>query len=390
MDARETESRGLMSTTKLRFCAAGRGSRGAALLLAAAFALGSSAGALAADNVYTIANYPIEAQADNAVAAKEKALADGQQAAFRSLLKRLIPVTAYAQGKRLASVKGADLIEGVRVRAERNSSTEYIASFDFSFNPKGVRDLLRREGIPFTDDQAPMVTLVPVWRSNPVQPPREEAAWSNVWKGLDLQNSLTPIKLQPLAKGIRPETVNAIAAGDGNAMRALAAEYNSEYVLLAFAEPDAASGRLSVTLAGRDAVGAITLKRPYRMDAGDPGYASELAAVVALRTLEGRWKAVKVRGGPVSSATPESGGGGGGETDLLIAVQFRGMAEWQEISRKLSATQGVEELEVAGLSARGARVTLRYADGAQQLADDLARQGLNLRNTGGNWVLSLP
>ncbi|NJO34643.1 MAG: hypothetical protein HC869_17440 [Rhodospirillales bacterium] len=66
------------------------------------------------------------------------------------------------------------------------------------------------------------------------------------------------------------------------------------------------------------------------------------------------------------------------------------MAEWQEISRKLSATPGVEELDVAGLSARGARVTLRYADGAQQLADELARQGLNLRNAGGNWVLSLP
>ncbi len=170
-------------------------------------------------------------------------------------------------------------------------------------------------------------------------------------------------------------------------MRALAAQYNTEYVLLAFAEPDTTAGRLSVTLAGTDAVGAITLKRPYRIDAGDPGYASELAAVVALRTLEGRWKAVKVRGGPASVAT---GGGGGGDTDLLIAVQFRGMSEWQDISRKLAATPGVEELDVAGLSARGARVTLRYAEGAQQLADDLARQGLNLRNTGGNWVLSLP
>jgi hypothetical protein len=132
---------------------------------------------------------------------------------------------------------------------------------------------------------------------------------------------------------------------------------------------------------------AITLKRPYRIDAGDPAYASELAAVVALRTLEGRWKAVKVRGGPSASAATA---GGGGDTDLLIAVEFRGMAEWQEISRKLGATPGVEELDVAGLSARGARVTLRYADGAQQLADELARQGLNLRNTGGNWVLSLP
>lgn len=361
------------------------------LLRALAFAALTAALVLpaqAADSVYTIGNYPIQAQAEDAVAAKERALAEGQQAAFRSLLKRLIPVTAYARGKRLDQVKAADLIEGVRVRSERNSSTEYIASFDFSFNAKSVRDLLRREGIPFTDDQAPKVTLVPLWRSAAAQPPREEAAWTNVWKGLDLENSLTPIKLQPLSKSIRPESINALAAGDGNALRAFAAQYNTEYVLVALAEPDATAGRLSVTLAGTDAVGEITLKRPYRIDAGDPGYASELAAVVALRILEGRWKAVKVRGGAASSAP--SGGGGGGDTDLLIAVEFRGMAEWQEISRKLSATQGVQELDVAGLSARGARVTLRYADGAQQLADELARQGLNMRNSGGNWVLSLP
>ena len=48
----------------------------------------------------------------------------------------------------------------------------------------------------------------------------------------------------------------------------------------------------------------------------------------------------------------------------------------------------MEELEVAGLSARGARVTLRYAEGAERLADALARQGLSLRNAGGNWVLA--
>ena len=58
------------------------------------------------------------------------------------------------------------------------------------------------------------------------------------------------------------------------------------------------------------------------------------------------------------------------------------MSEWQDISRKLGATPGVEELEVAGLSARGARVTLRYAEGAERLADALAQQGLSLRNAG--------
>ena len=84
---------------------------------------------------------------------------------------------------------------------------------------------------------------------------------------------------------------------------------------------------------------------------------------------------------------PASRGGGGG--DLLITVEFRGMGEWQDISRRLSATPGVEELDVAGLSARGARVTLRYSQGGEQLAGELARQGLSLSNNGGNWKLRL-
>lgn len=350
------------------------------LATVAVVALVLAAPASASDRVFTVANYPVEASAENAVAAKEKALAEGQQAAFRSLLKRLIPVTAFARAKQLASVRGGDLVEGVRVRSERNSSTDYIASYDFTFQSKAVRDLLRREGIPFTDEQAPAVTIVPVWRAAAATPPRDEAGWTKAWKGLDLDNSLTPVKVQQLRKEVRPDTIDAIAAGDGSAMRALAGEYRTEYVLLALAELDPAAGRLNVTLAGRDAVGAFALVRPYRVDAADPVYARELAAVVALRTLEGRWKAIKARGGATAAA---------GDTDLLISVEFRGMSEWQDISRKLGATQGVEELEVAGLSARGARVTLRYADGAEQLAQELARQGLNLRNAGGNWVLSL-
>ena len=193
------------------------------------------------------------------------------------------------------------------------------------------------------------------------------------------------MKLQALKKEIAPDAVNALAEGDGSAIRALVAAYGSELVLLAVAEQDIAAKRLNVTLTGRDAVGAFMLKRAYRLDAADPGYASELAAVVSLGILEGRWKAIKSRGG---------GGGGGakaasGDSDLLIAVEFRGMSEWQDISRKLSATPGIEELEVAGLSARGARVTLRYAEGAERLADALAQQGLSLRNAGGNWVLGL-
>src|SRR5204863_1476670 len=198
-----------------------------------------------------------------------------QQAAFRSLLKRLVPVTAFPRVQKLASIKGADLIEGVRVRRERNSSTDYIASFDFSFQSKAVRDLLRREGIPFVDEQAPPVTLIPLWRAEASAAPKGEAAWTNVWKGLDLEHALTPVKLQALKTQIAPDAVNALAEGDGTAIRTLVAAYGSELVLLAVADQDIAAKRLNVTLTGRDVVGAFMLRRAYRLDAADPGYTSE-------------------------------------------------------------------------------------------------------------------
>jgi hypothetical protein len=361
--------------------------RWAALLLATVLSgLPGPAPARAADTVFTVGNYPVEARADNAVAAKAQALADGQQAAFRSLLKRLVPVTAYPRIRSLASVKAGDLIDGYKVRAERNSATEYIASLDFSFQSKAVRDLLRREGIPFLDEQSPAVTVIPVWRDGPSGTPRDDPAWTNVWKGLDLEHALTPVTLQTLKKEIQPATITALASGDGSAIRSLAGTYRSEYLLIVVAETDPGMGRLNVILSGRDAVGAFTLKRPYRLDASDPGYTSELAAVVALGILEGRWKAGKTRGGGASGAVASSGGGG--TADLMISVEFRGMNEWQDISRKLAATPGIEELEVAGLSARGARVTLRYAGGTERLTDALAGQGLALRNVSGNWVIA--
>ena len=57
-------------------------------------------------------------------------------------------------------------------------------------------------------------------------------------------------------------------------------------------------------------------------------------------------------------------------------------------SDRLDATPGIEELEVAGLSARGARVTLRYSGGTERLTNALAGQGLALRNADGNWIIS--
>lgn len=349
-----------------------------------------------AGSIFTVANYPVEASAANAVAAKDKALVDGQEAAFRSLLKRVVPVTAYQQLTRLSNVKAADMVSGVSVRSERNSSTDYIANLDFSFQADAVRAALVNNGVPFVDQQAAAITVIPMTlKGDAIADEKERGVWRTAWAGLDLNHTLTPVKLDGLKAEIHRDTVRMMLDGDDNGFRILSKEYRLDRIILAVAEPDDAAKKLNVTLAGIDAVGPILLQRSYRMERGDAAYASELAAVVALGVLEGRWKAVRTvktepawtapdfAGRPVWSA---AGAGGGGETVQLF-VEFLNASQWNEIRAQLLNTPGVEELQVGSLSAGAADVSLRFPGGAQALANAVGARGLTLINSGQGWVL---
>jgi hypothetical protein len=337
---------------------------------------------LAAGKAYTVGKYPVEAAAENAVAAKEKALADGRQAAFRSLLKRLVPVTAYQRLAEVKRVDAAGLLEGVAVRSETNSATQYIASLDFSFQSQPVRDLLRREGIPLVDEQSPPIVLLPVYVTpSSAQGPAPPAlgpsqgsrTWKEVWAGLDLDNALTPIRLDSLKASVTPQQLQALAAADEAALAALARSYSAEFLVIAKAEPDLVNKRLNVTLAGRDAVNFFVLDRTYRLAVDDFAYAAELAAVIALGTLEGRWKAYKLAaapGGPDAYARAPA--------LVQLSIEFRNMQQWQEIRRMITGIRGVGDLDVIGLSARSAEVTLTFPGGEEALAERLMGQGLHV------------
>lgn len=373
------------------------------LLLLLAAGLPLRALAAKADAAFTVANYPVEASDKNAVAAKEKALAEGQQAALRSLLKRIVPVTAYKQLSRIAKAKAAELISGVSVRSERNSSTDYIANLDFSFQADAVRSLLQREGIAFVETQAAPVTIVPVLRQgNPPEAKSDTGRWRDSWKGLDLEHTLTPVKLEDLKSTIHNDTVKMLTDGDDSANRILAGEYKNDRVVLAIAEPDLANKKMLVTLAGQDAVGPFVLKRNYRIADGDFNYTSELAAVVALGVLEGRWKALKSGQSPARMSDPWSQPGAspaagqpswsapaaaGDGAPVRFTAEFSSLTQWNQIRTQLLDTPGVENLEIATVSARNAEVSLEYPGGVQSLANAVGGRGLSLQNAGAGWTM---
>ncbi len=335
------------------------------------------------ERVFTVGNYPVEAVANNAVAAKDKAIAEGQQAAFRSLLKRIVPVTGYNRLDRLKSVRASEYLEGFAVRSEQNSATQYIASLDFSFQPDEVRNLLAREGVPFIESQAELVTLIPVLRDANAEGTFRPATgdWANVWKGLDLENTLTPIEVAPLRSIIHSDTINMAIAGDENADRILSGEYRSERIIIALAETDAASEKLTVTLVGRDGTGYIHWTRSYRIGGGDVGYTMELAAVVSLGVLEGRWKAA----GHVANGEPGSISAAGPE--IFLTVAFASRDEWNEIRGRILEVDGIDDIRVGNVTGNSAELSLRYPGGGDALSAVLAPRGLSLSYLGGGWQL---
>lgn len=346
-------------------------------------ALAQSAPTRGADAIFTVGRYPVEADAENSVAAKERALADGYQGAFQSLLRRVVPVTAYDKLKPLRSYKAADLIDGVAVRSERNSQTTYIATLDFSFSPKGVRDLLRQRGIPYIETQAPPVAvaavyIAPAGGGASLAAAQGSKAWTDAWRGLDIEQTLTPVQLVA-APASGPGALSAATADPDAVRRAFPAVKGP--ALVAVLEPDLAARRLKLRVSGSDGVGPFVLTRSFRFEQADIGYGSELAAVIVLGILEGRWKAVRVAavpGGEAALSAPLQ--------PVQLMVEFRSMAEWQSISRRISDIPGVEDYDVAGLSTRGANVALRFPGGGAQLKRAMAFEGIDLESSGGAWI----
>jgi hypothetical protein len=349
---------------------------------------------------YVVSNYPVDVSAADAVTAKAQGLEEARLGAFRYLLKRLVSVGAFRQLPRLASAAVEDLLDGVSVRSEQNSGTEYVATLDFTFRADKVRKLLTGSALPFLDQQAAMLTVIPMFATpagtgtaRGLSSAEGQKAWRQAWASLDLVHTLTPITLAAGGPSSSNDTILALAKGDRSKLGIVQSESSADKLLVAIATPTADGRHLSMTLIGSDWVGPVDFRREFTMYYGDPGYTAEYASVVALGILEGRWKESR---GLQSASTSEAVAAGwstdpgrgveGGQT-VRFTVEFNTILQWQQIRGRLSAALGPQAMQIGAISARGAEVTTAFPGGAEALQRRLAPEGLLLASAGDHLVL---
>jgi Uncharacterized protein conserved in bacteria (DUF2066) len=374
-----------------------RSARAASLLILLplfSFASLTGGAAQAADSLYEVAKLSVDTTAADAVAARAMGMAEAEMRAVKIVLQRLVPLSAQELLPELSEEDVEAMVNGVSIRKEENSTTRYIATLDVSVNEQGIKQLLQDQGIPYGEERAPSISILPLVIAGGSVTGGGGDVWRQAWEELDLSHSMTPATLLRPRPDLGLESVKAVLAGDAQALASMQGDY--AYGPLVIAVGEAGDGKFVTRLAGADSVGAINFGRSDTLG-GDAKATARSAAATAFAIIENRWKVTQSGESPTTEVKSEEGtegppGAGSppkGEVprNVVAQVEFSGLKDWQDMRGRLMNVAGIQALEVNSLSARAASITFDYAGSLGRLQKELDQNGFVFGEREGTFVL---
>ncbi len=321
---------------------------------------------------FTVRNVMVDRTAATATAAREVALVDGQRAALRRLLERLVPRSEYRRLPSLPDSRVADLVENFEVQNERTSAVRYIATLTYRFRPDDVRTLLRNANLPFAETYAKPNLVLAVLRDHGVALLWDDPnPWRAAWTRIAPFDGLAPLVL-PKGDLADVSDVNAeqARAGDDQRLSAIARRYNVAGVYVADATLDTnEAGRavlqVSLSLYGGTS-GEQTVVDSYVANPGEDNDAlMQRAALEVTRGIEERWKSEQLLQF-------------GHEATLTVSVNFDDVTQWVAIRRRLADLAIIRRSDLMTLTRHEAVLNLVYIGDDNQLRVALAQRDLQL------------
>ena len=346
----------------------------------------------AAESLYSVAKISVDVTAKDAVAARDTGMAQSEQRAVMTVLKRIMPASAFASLPEISKDDIDAMVSGVSIRSEQNSTTRYLAVLDISLNEQAVKQFLQNQNISFSEDRAPSVSILPLMVDGGSVKSEGPESWREAWEGLDLSHSVTPATILRPRPNLDVATVKSVLAADTQALASMQESYSYGPLVIAVGEID--HGQFVTRLAGTDAVGAVTFEQSNQLS-GDAKAAARNAAEIAFGVLENRWKVSQEGEAPATEVKHEEGGATDEKSkepaevprNVVAQVEFSGLKDWQDIRGRLMNIAGIQGLEVNSLSARAASITFDYAGSLGKLQAELGQNGFEFGEKDGNFVL---
>lgn len=342
------------------------------LLLAAALIPGS---AFALSSLYTVSGVAVDVSDKDANTAKLKAISEAQVKAFYQLAQRLGGDQAVKRLQGLNAAQIGRMMASLSVQEERTGPGRYIGKLSITFLPGQIRNLMGKYGISYTEQIAPKIVILPIWKGADGPVAWEDNPWRRAWQQSGAESGLVPI-IVPLGDTDDTQAISAQEAAEGNTVKleTLKLRYEAEALLVAVAEP-AGDNAIHAVMSGDSPLGRVIFDKIYTADGGDIHAAAALAAKRFISVMNDKWKAAHLQ-------PPRSN-----VQSMSVSVPFGSAAQWSGIRSRILATPGVTGVDVMTLSGKGALVKLNYATGFGNLQSALASSGLRLVQSGGGWLL---
>ena len=316
-----------------------------------------------------------QAVADDAVQAREKAIADGEVLALQRLMARLGGVDQA----RVPKVAAGDIdryVQSFEIQREQVGARSYDADLTVTFRPQPVQDLMQRGGLSYGVVQL-LPTVILAYSNGPG--PFSDA---DPWRQAVVDAAGRSIAVDPvLPLGDAQDLAvseQAARAGDAATLQSLAQRYGAEAVLVAAATSTTAADGSQVLQVGGAYLGQDGSVRSLQQQTvpagqgGSPDYAAAAGALFA--ALDNKVSQSVVRSDAAIN-------------QLAVVVPLADLAGWVQTERALGEVPEVRETKVQQFSRVEASLVLAYVGSVDDLRAALQRRGLNLNQEAGGWRL---
>ena len=316
---------------------------------------------------FVVAGVPVDATAQNAVAARDMARIQGQRVAFRRLLERLTPQSDWSRLPSPGDDAITNMVQDFDLANEHSSGVRYLATYNFRFKASAVRALLRSADIPVSELASKPVVVVPVLRGadgtklwNGANP------WRDAWIATSGKGGLVPWNVPA------GDATDAAAFDPADPKPATLAALSQRYgggdivVAIATVTPDQAGLDIGVSRYGPEG-DATTTTTSVTGGKLEPSL-YQLGVLAAQRELEEQWKKLSF------SAR------GGGPSELEVTIPITGVRDWAAVEERLAKVPTIESNEIELMSHSEIRLRLKIKGDAALLKLALAQQDLALGN----------
>ena len=338
-------------------------------------------------DVFTVAGVEVDATADTAAAARDRALAEGQKAALGRLLDRIVLATDRKKLPEINAGAIAELVRDFEVTREKRSSIRYLSVLRVRFKADGIREWLRSHDIGFAETRSRPVLVLPVFEvAGAFSLWGEPNPWRDAWLALPPSDGLVPL-VRPTSDIRNAVLIGAEQAvrGDDDRLAAIAQHYGAADVLVAVAgfrmgtvgeEGQAAQPFLQVTLSRMGtALTEQTRLESFALRAGESREtAIGRAASVIADQIQDEWK---------RDNRLRFGAG----NELTVTVPLTSLADWLYIKRRLAGVAFIRRSDLLYLSRKQARLRINYIGDEEQLTLALVQNDIILERGPVSWTL---